>query len=175
MMKNIFVEFRNKAGLTLVEMFVALLLFSLLISLAMSVYVSVARFLLTACGESRFIDSGHFILTIILDDLRSCNGIIMKDSSFLIIGSLSLDTNVYERKDGNIVRNGAKLNPGDVTCTDLNLKIDTSEKPIPGGIILAGKCDYSVRLVNIYIELCYKGNSRSFKTSVRLKNVSHIY
>jgi len=174
-MRNSLDKIRNNSGITLIELFVALFLVSILMVFIISANLFVQKFISDWEDNNTIYTDGDFIISNIISDLKKSYGFTEIDSlSYGLVVSFS-DTIKYQLKEGNIQRNGHTLNMASIQCLELNLIENGFEKTTPDSILVNGKYKYTDKLVSVKLRLLYKKTEELFESSMRIKNANQIY
>ena len=174
-MRSILHNIGNDAGVTFIELMVALSLASLLSVFIISANLFVNRVLTEWRNNNTIYEDGRFIISRLSEDIRSSLTIIHSDSTSYTIVTGKGDTTSYQIDRGVIIRNKKILNSPGVICDSLKLIRKFFEKSTPDSILINGRSSYLDELIEIDIYLSYKTLSKFFETSVRPKNASYIF
>ncbi|MFH2037168.1 MAG: hypothetical protein ABIJ45_12255 [Candidatus Zixiibacteriota bacterium] len=168
-------KLKDDSGLTLIELFVALLLVSLLMIFVVSGNLFVNKFISEWQDDNRLYEEGRFILKTIANDIKTSSEFYRIDSSeFRLISDIN-DTVSYLNRENRLLRNGMNLMRSDVFCNSVALDINNFEKQTPDSILVNGKVIYEEKMVRITIKLQYKKVEETFETDVRLRNENNIF
>ncbi|MCX6826069.1 MAG: prepilin-type N-terminal cleavage/methylation domain-containing protein [candidate division Zixibacteria bacterium] len=174
-MKNILDKLRDQSGFSLAELVVAMFLVTLLMTSVISANLFIQRFLKKWEDTNTVYQEGNRLLTEISNDLRSGYKFARVDTNSYIIICSEKDSIKYAVKDGDLIRNGKKLDYENVTCGLLKIENNAFAKVSPDSILILGRPQFMEYLAAVRLELIYKNKSEIFVTSIRLKNVYQIY
>ena len=175
MMKSILGKVKSSSGITLIELFVALFLTSLLAILIVSANVFVSRFIGDWEDNNTVYNEGEFIISAIADDLKGSLDFKKSDSLSYVIYLSPVDSITYGQLEGKLSRNGKIINSVNISCLNLDISKNSIEKMSPDSILIKGKPEYSEIVATINLKLKYKKSVEVFKTSLRIKNENSIY
>jgi hypothetical protein len=174
-MKNIFNKLKGQSGFSLAELVVAMFLVTLLMISVVSANLFIQRFLKKWEDANTIFQEGNRLLSEIMSDLSSCYKFTKIDSVTYAIIYSDKNSIKYNIKDGDLFRNNKKRDYENVICRSLIIEKNDFTKSSPDSILILGRPQYTESLASIKLELTYKDKTEIFASSIRLKNVNHIY